>query len=561
MKTLGTIVKRTISGKDYYYHKYLDDGKQKNVILEEREAYRLGFEINFSGSSYQEFLDHRFNLEVSYGESLFLISNQYSNYQHRFCFSQVEDFFLQPYVGKILVLYGLRRTGKTTLIFQKINSFSIKEFAKAAYIKCNKHQSIYQLFDDLKYLTSQGFKYIFIDEITLLEDFVALSGTISDIYGLLSKIVISGTDSLGFLIASRHELYDRYKMIHTTYISFKEFHSVLSINSIDQYIEYGGTMSMEGIDYNRTVEKGGYRINEYVDSSIIHNIIHSLESVDNGKYFYNLYDLYEKGELENVINRIIEDSNHRFAISVIEKDFKSHDFGSLKQLLSTPRNYEKFHDVLNNIDEEKLTKDLMDALNIINKEKQTHKIDDAVLQELQQYLYDLDVLASVNEVTYPSFNTLQKMIFTQPGLRYSQAKILVELLLDDPKLQQYDYAFLQALKEKLLSDVKGRMIEELITYETSLRKGKAFKMSFGIRGEYDMVVLDDDNFSSSIYEIKYSAFIDKNQYRYLLDEELQEIFNKKYYPISHRYVLYRGASQSMDGIEYLNIEDYLSSLE
>ena len=50
MATKGTILKRKISGKDYYYHKFLEDGKQKNETISEFEAYRLGFEIYFGGN-------------------------------------------------------------------------------------------------------------------------------------------------------------------------------------------------------------------------------------------------------------------------------------------------------------------------------------------------------------------------------------------------------------------------------------------------------------------------------------------------------------------------------
>ena len=237
MKTKGTILKREISGRYYYYHKYLDNWKQKNEIIQEDEAYQLAFKINFKGQNYDEFIDHKFNLEVSFGKTLALLGAPYRSFKKRFCYLKIQDYLDKPYAGRVLVLYGLRRTGKTTLMFQTINDLSFKDFAAAAYIKCDNKNTIYQLFDDLKYLTANGFKYIFIDEVTLLEDFVALSSTISDIYGLIAKVVLSGTDSLGFEIASHHELYDRNIFIHTTYISFKEFYSVLGIKSIDKYIE------------------------------------------------------------------------------------------------------------------------------------------------------------------------------------------------------------------------------------------------------------------------------------------------------------------------------------
>ena len=40
-----------------------------------------------------------------------------------------------------------------------------------------------------------------------------------------------------------------------------------------------------------------------------------------------LKDLYEKDELTSVVNRVVEDINHRFTIDVLTKNFKSHDLG------------------------------------------------------------------------------------------------------------------------------------------------------------------------------------------------------------------------------------------
>lgn len=556
MKSKGTIFQRKIANNDYYYHQYLEEGKLKSKTITEIEAYHLAFNIYFQGEDLDAFLNHKFNLEIAFGENLHSLGEPYRNYKKRYCYEDLQDFlFRQTSSTKIMILYGLRRTGKTTLMFQGINQFGIKDFAKVCYIKCNNGNTIYQLFEDLDFLTKNGFKYIFIDEATLLEDFVNLSSTISDIYGLKAKIVLSGTDSLGFLIAGHHELYDRYKMIHTTYISFDEFFYTLGIKSIDQYIEYGGTMSFEGVDYNKTLHLGRYVVNEYVDSAIIHNIIHSLKNVDNGKYFFHLYDLYNKNELENVINRIIEDNNHRFAISVIEQEFKSHDYGSLKQLLSSAKYIEKYGHLLKNVDEEKLLNDLMNALNIINKEKQTHKIDDAVLLELHHYLLDLDVIKEVDEIIYPTYESRKRVVFTQPGLRYAQAKTLIDILFNDPSIRQYDVNILSFIKEKLLSDVKGRMVEDILLYETSRRNKNTFKMYFGYSGEYDMATFENNE--SSIYEIKYSKFIDPNQFRFLLDEKNKEIFEKTYPPIKRRIVLYRGIDSIVDNIEYQNIESYL----
>ena len=561
MTLKGTISKRVISGRTYYYHQYLEEGKQISKTLGEDEAYALAFRLYFRGEDEEAFLAHRFHANVSYGTSLFQMAKGYRGLKKRRCYPAIPAFLSDPKsVGKLLILYGLRRTGKTTLLFQTIEGLSIKDFAHAAYIKCEHDNSMRGLLDDLSYLLANGINYVFIDEVTLLDDFIGLSSTLSDVFGTRARIVLSGTDSLGFLLASHYELYDRCRIIETTYIPFGEFAEVLGLKSIDRYIEFGGTMSMEGVDYNNAIRDGDSEVNEYVDSSIVHNIIHSLKSYGDGKYFFHLYDLYEKGELANIINRIIEDQNHRFAISTIEREFKSHDYGSLKQLLKLPANYERFSNILDKVDEEALVRALMERLDILDKEQQTHKVDEAVLAEVKEYLFRLDVLAKIREIVAPEYQERERMVFTQPGLRYSQAKSLVQLLFKDESLSTHNGIVLRALEEKLLSDVKGRMIEEIVLMEASSHGKDAFKLYFPGRGEFDMVVLDHEALAADLYEIKYSTERDPRQARFLTDEALCGEFERKYVPIRNRIVLYRGESGEWDGIEYRNIEEFLCSL-
>ena len=62
---------------------------------------------------------------------------------------------------------------------------------------------------------------MFIDEITLMDDFINTAAVLSDVFSMMDmKIVVSGTDSLGFAMANRDELYDRSIMIHTSFIPF-----------------------------------------------------------------------------------------------------------------------------------------------------------------------------------------------------------------------------------------------------------------------------------------------------------------------------------------------------
>ena len=560
----GTINVKTINGKKYYIHQYREDGKMKNVSLSMEEAYALSFRINYSKNcDYNELSNHRFNTNVNISKGLLNLMYPYSKYNKRYVFDDINNFLLDENItGKVLILYGLRRTGKTTLIFQNILSFSLNDFAKVAYIKIKDGDTFYHLDKDLEYLTTHGFKYIFIDEVTLLTDFIKLSSSIADIYGTRSKVVLSGTDSLGFLFAKYNELYDRSIFIHTTYIPFKEFHDVLNINSVDTYIEYGGTMSLGGVDYNNQKILDGEHTNEYVDASIAKNIEHSLKYFEDGTHFASLYPLYKSGELSNVINRIVEDKNHRVTKEVIDKDFNSSDYGSLKDLLFKRSETHELAIIFHMLDENELLNVYTKMLKILNKDERVNQIDEKVLKEIDSYLDLLDVLKTIDEIRLESMAKQEHKVVVQQGLRYAQAKLLLTELMDNPEVTRVGYRNLKIIREKLLSDIKGRMLEEIVLYETkhfASEFKKVFKLSFAA-GEIDMVVLDEENESTSLYEIKYSSIIDKNQYRHLVNEDVNNKIERLFYPIKNRYVIYNGESQRVDDIIYINVVDYLTSL-
>lgn len=88
---------------------------------------------------------------------------------------------------------------------------------------------------------------------TLMDDFIEGAALFSDIFASSGmKVVLSGTNSLGFLFSEDCELYDRCFMLCTTFVPYREFENVLGIKGIDEYIRYGGTMSLGGVDYNQT---------------------------------------------------------------------------------------------------------------------------------------------------------------------------------------------------------------------------------------------------------------------------------------------------------------------
>ena len=96
------------------------------------------------------------------------------------------------------------------MIRQIFAEMSDAELSKAAFIQITAKDTLANVNRDLKALEAQGFRYVFLDEVTLMEDFIEGAALFSDVFAACGmKIVLSGTDSLGFLFTEDEQLYDR----------------------------------------------------------------------------------------------------------------------------------------------------------------------------------------------------------------------------------------------------------------------------------------------------------------------------------------------------------------
>ena len=117
------------------------------------------------------------------------------------------------------------------------------------------------------------------------------------------------------------------------------------------------------------------------------------------------------------------------------------------------------------------------------------------------------------------------------------------------------------LDEVHAAEVKGRVLEDIVLLETKLAnpKKQVFVLQFPV-GEFDMVVFDPEAGSCRIFEIKHSEEAVPQQYRHLIDEQKCAQTEHRYGPITGKFVLYRGESQVVEGIQYQNVEEYLNAL-
>ena len=376
-----------------------------------------------------------YETKIVYGDDLRQMIKTVKGFKKRDCFGRIEKFLHSTDRTRVCALYGLKRTGKTTLLLQTIAEMSEEEFGKCFYAKMNTENTMAQITRDLEKMFDNGYRYAFIDEVTLMKDFIGSAALFSDIYSMMGmKIVLSGKDSLGFWLARDNELYDRVRMIHTTFIPFREYSRLLGIDSIDEYIRYGGLLSQGELDFENEdviADDASFRDDEstrkYVDTAISRNIQHSLACCRYGHRFGPLRELYEADELTSAINRIVEDMNHRFLVSVLTRDFVSSDLGITAHNLKNERDLQKRTNILEAIDKKTVTEKLMKLLNIRNKAKQTVEITPSQVARIKEYLKGLDLIVECPiRNAEMGLEKEERILFTQPGMRYRNIRLYYE---------------------------------------------------------------------------------------------------------------------------------------
>ncbi len=489
-------------------------------------------------------------MEIYSNENLRKLINSYgvAEYKKRDVFNDLQRFINAPNDKRICALFGLRRTGKTTLIMQSILEQNAN---KCLLIQCSYEDDIGTLNQNL--IKYDEYDIIYIDEVTKLSNFVNAASILADKYAALGKkIILSGTDSYALDLAYRDELYDRCRLLHTTYISYKEYNYLLG-KDLDEYIKYGGTLTDGKTFYNNDNK------NNYINSAIVKNIERSLAQAGRDGEFGVLREFYERGEFSTFLQKIIELNNRSFLMSTVNRAFKSHDIGSLYDLLL--KNKET-----TDMDFSFLkSKDFQDKirLSLSIKEPLIAKASRETIEEAKKYLEWADVIYRV-----PNSD---EVIFTQPGLRYSQLESELNVLKNSKELLACPAQIRNIVYDKLESDIKGRMLEDIIFYQLAKDEKISYKYStfkyksvvdenMGRRDkEIDIVLMGKKTNNSYWIEVKYSKAQDDNQSVHLTSKSLENKFKEETNTdVTGKIILYRGENLSItNDIMSLNASDFL----
>ena len=426
--------------------------------------------------------------------------------KERFIMKYVDEYISSEEDRNVLCLYGLRRTGKTVMLMQAIQK--LDDYDNVLFIRCDGYDTIGKLRNtiDTALQDNPKCRKVFIDEVTKVAGFIDYGSFLADDYSTRGiRVVLSGTDSLSFLIASNSELYDRVDFLHTTYIPFKEYNYLLGKN-LDEYISYGGTLSKSGA---KNAFYDADCAQQYTDSAIVDNILHTLQRWNGGdnvgydvlRYFIN------NNCLASAINKVLEYHSHN----------------------------------CNSID-----------------------IDEQTINFITDYLVKLDVLYKIPKVLSLDSGNNDKhkvYLFTQVGMRYCQAVQQMKALsskVDTMHLEKLE----SDIRGQILEDV---VLYQLLKdnpagNELIPRREISRYRSEKLQGaEIDIIVLDRDSNSVVAMEVKHSDKTVDGQRKQLVREDISDdierITGRK---IVNRVVLYRGENtHTKDGVLYINVNDFL----
>ncbi|MBE6262883.1 MAG: hypothetical protein E7104_02785 [Prevotella sp.] len=520
-------------------------------------------------------------------EPIVIDANYIKNLNKRLCFDDAKNFLneSQGKSGRIVALYGLRRTGKTILMSQLALEYGIN------YIhQVTPNDTMDDVYNTIIKEKEKGSNIIFIDEITDAEDFIEDSSLLPNKFAREGiDIVITGTDSLGIFLASRERLLDRLLTIKTTYIPYAEHSLVLKTTNIDEYIKFGGLMR-QGITEEEAITDY-ISARRYLDSAVVGNIIKSLKKAPSIPNYREILK-YSQDDLEKIIHKAVEIYSGVFDFEIFNKAIKNTSL-SIAMRTFNESNHKDDTVSLDRYSKNAINDTLKKELNLI--EGLEREATDLLVIQLETTLRELNFLSEVNVDIFDvraeknPFNNSdvfhyndKEYYIIQPAIKYNHLAKATEILRNNELLQQFPAKMREESIGKLREYILGLMKESIVQYDTSkslqsdlyyVCKPKyenmlAEKNQFG---EFDMLIYSVETNTYFGFEIKHTSnpyqLYDENgnyldgQDKHLVNNELIEAFNSQFGECEGVFVLYNGeAFVAPNRTIYLNTSDFLLSI-
>lgn len=497
--------------------------------------------------------------------------------EKRDCFYAVRNYVTDKNKqSKICALYGIRRTGKTVLMQQVIESLLEEEKNKTVFITCNEETDIHDVIIFIDEAIKKGYKYFFIDEITYAKDFQKIGEIFSDNFVNFhnARIVVTGTDSLGLSLTSHSILYDRVLFVPTTFTTYPEYSRIMNCNSFDEYIVRGTTFYSQTYENIETTRK-------YIETSIVKNLINSIEKSEGRNNFQpELTELYDNKELETAIQLMINKYNKQLILKSLKTTFES---GILSRGIDVAGKNDT--SIFRNVDKNQINKNLSKLLKIIEPENIKTTLSKKHLEEINELLSEMDILKIIPVVS--NFNNREisepMKIIAHPGMYHANLKYTLEELRenanwisgtsDDQKnfliKKVYEVAVGDLMENFIIANVneilnKSKVVtKEDIFMESS---GRWFISKYEMKDsqkqshESDLIIFDKQKKEIFLFEIKHSKENVPEQSKHLENKEFLETVEKSFGNVKFKAVLYNGKSDFSTKIPRLSAVDFLNVL-
>ena len=330
--------------------------------------------------------------------------------------------------------------------------------------------------------------------------------------------MLAATDSLMLRELTKSILFERVCVLRTTYISFKEFHSIYPALSVIDYLRTGSVMRSSQIyeqQHDLSIEEYKKLNLEYVGSAIVDNVINCFNRFDLTSRYPFLSALSDT-EIRTLLFKIMQKYCEVPTLRYLRKKIKSKDLGNLKDVVGRKYNYFFDEDTLRSLEEEVEGRlKFADTVQF----KQEH------VDEIFNLFRDLDCIVE--------FNSQYALI--PVAIRYAYACDCIISLSKflAKQLQPNEFNLVDA--QTIIQDcVEGELIESIINLDSIKRGLHPYKLRINDTIEVDMILGD------TAYEIKRSINNHLKFARWLISDEVA-----KKQGINHLVILTNAKSETV----------------
>ena len=424
--------------------------------------------------------------------------------------------------GKVYAVSGLRSTGKSIGMCQCIRR--LKSYDSTAYIQFTRGKDIeFNILSGILNSLPDNIKYIFIDEISTVKDFVHCSGTLADNYTLDGKrVVVAGTDSYAIECAFGDGLFHRCIMKNITFISYREYVRTIGGNLRD-YLTSGGL-------YEASSYQGVKGLKSYINTSIVGNITSTILK-------NKLPDFY----------------------GISEQDIRTATYIILYAIIYSNANKLSFVRVINATVSNKVSNDERDYFRMFIDQslgtKQGKTIDICVIKKVLQALEYMHVVITCTNISVYCEKKYTNYYIVSPYLVNNLYSMLVDFML----------SLGGRVRQRNFSPVNGMVLETiLITHAINYSGYECyFYHNMKDHSEVDLVLLSCDmskvEVDTYLVEIKLS---EKPEVAYDKGHWVREIsggdFMENNIEIVSRKILYMGKTDKEHGL--VNCKEFLDNI-